>query len=108
MSHLSNVNLFVFLCFACLLFSSCLLLVYLTSSQIRYYAISVIISSTHSITLVVRLQIPLVVACNSRQTLVFIPMLALRFIPNWPRGSHSLFAPRDIVLVVSRSCIVIL
>ena len=38
-------------------------------------------------------------ASNLRQTLVLSLML------NWPRGSHSLFAPRGIVLEV---CIAVL
>ena len=77
-------------CFVCLLFRHL--------SFIRTYNVCLkldttryLMSITHSIILVVRSLTFLVVACNLRQTQIFISML------NWPRGSHSLFAPRGIV-----------
>ena len=46
-----------------------------------------LMSITHSITLVVRSLMILVVACNLRLTQIFNSMLS------WPWGSHSHFAP---------------
>ena len=70
--------------------------------QRKYSGIQNLAGITHPITLVVRSQTLLVVPFNSRQTLVVSSML------NWPRGGHSLFAPRGIVVVKLYSCIVIL
>ena len=83
MSHLSNtcVSLFVLLL---IFFFVCSWFAFDICHNANY-------PSNHF--LVVRSQTLVVVACNLRKKLVFISVL------NWPRGSHSLIAPRGIVLV---------